>query len=238
MKYEFTGEISKYLGKTLHRIRTVSDIVGTNGISHIEAGTLGGWIEKEDNLSQFGSCWIFDGARVFNDAQVREDAWIRDRATIYDKAHVYGNAFVYGDAIIRGKSKVFGKAVIGMGANIDDYAEVSGSATIGRAFVGDTSKVFDNVMLDNNVKIVNDAYVGGFKDYFSISNLGNHNEVVAFMKSQSNRIIVSCVFFCGTIDDFAEAIKKEYSNDDKSIDAYRLAIELAKLRIDLKGDIL
>ena len=43
-KYEFTDETMNYDGHTLHRIRHLSD------------DKLGGWIEKEENLSQEGNC--------------------------------------------------------------------------------------------------------------------------------------------------------------------------------------
>ena len=39
-KYEFTNEIRRYNGRLLHRIQRIED------------GKLGGWIEKEENLSQ------------------------------------------------------------------------------------------------------------------------------------------------------------------------------------------
>ena len=37
-KYEFTGETKEVFGRTLHRIKRLSD------------GLVGGWIESEDNL--------------------------------------------------------------------------------------------------------------------------------------------------------------------------------------------
>ena len=52
-KYIFTGETKNYEGHLLHRIRRLSD------------GALGGWIQKEENLSQEGNCWIDDEAYVY-----------------------------------------------------------------------------------------------------------------------------------------------------------------------------
>ncbi len=57
-KYEFTGETKVFLNATLHRIRAVADF-GT-----IHAGDVGGWIEKEENLSHYGNAWVRDDARV------------------------------------------------------------------------------------------------------------------------------------------------------------------------------
>lgn len=65
-KYEFTGEVKNIGGKILHRIRAVRDILEHN----VKAGDLGGWIEKEANLSHDGSAWVSDEARVYGEAQV------------------------------------------------------------------------------------------------------------------------------------------------------------------------
>ena len=51
-------------GTILYRIKALKDFGG------IEAGQLGGYIEKEDNLSQDGNCWIYNGARVYGAAKV------------------------------------------------------------------------------------------------------------------------------------------------------------------------
>ena len=74
-KYEFTGETKEEAGRTLHRIRRLSD------------RALGGWIESEKNLSHEGSCWVYGDAQVYGDARV------------YDDARVYGDAYVFGNAV-------------------------------------------------------------------------------------------------------------------------------------------
>ena len=50
-KYEFTNKTIKIAGHTLHRIRAVRDF------GDVKAGDLGGFIEKEDNLSHEGNVW-------------------------------------------------------------------------------------------------------------------------------------------------------------------------------------
>ena len=59
-KYEFTGEIKNDAGRMLHRIRALTNF-GT-----VKAGDLGGWIEKEENLSQDGNCWVYGDAIVYD----------------------------------------------------------------------------------------------------------------------------------------------------------------------------
>ena len=69
-KYKLTKETKVLGGITLYRIIAVSDF------ANVKAGELGGFIEKENNLSQDGSSWVFHNARVYGDAQVCGDAWV------------------------------------------------------------------------------------------------------------------------------------------------------------------
>jgi hypothetical protein len=56
-KYELVSDLTKDCdGKTLYRIRALTSF------SDVKAGDLGGWIEKEDCLSQFGDAWVYDDA--------------------------------------------------------------------------------------------------------------------------------------------------------------------------------
>ena len=75
-KYELTSETKVFLGKTLYRIKALVQF------GNVNAGDLGGWIEKEENLSQYGN------------------------AEVYGNARVYGNAWVYGDASVYGNAEV------------------------------------------------------------------------------------------------------------------------------------
>ena len=79
--YEMTKETKTLAdGTVLHRIRALRDIPRHG----VEAGELGGWAEKESNLSQK------DG-----------DAWVYGDAKVYGDACVYGNAEVSGDAEVK-----------------------------------------------------------------------------------------------------------------------------------------
>ena len=82
-KYEFTGETKNYLGVTLHRIKSLIDF------GNVKSGEIGGWIEKEENLSHYGNAWVSGDARV------------------------YGNALVYGNAQVAAKECIFWIGAIG-----------------------------------------------------------------------------------------------------------------------------
>lgn len=69
-KYELTEETVTVYGKTLYRIRAVRDF------GSVKAGDLGGYIEKEGNLSHFGNAWVYGDARVSGNARVFDNAEI------------------------------------------------------------------------------------------------------------------------------------------------------------------
>lgn len=67
-KFEFTGETKTisllFRIATLHRIRAVAEF----GL--VKVGDLGGWIEKEENLSHDGKAWVCGDAEVWGNAEV------------------------------------------------------------------------------------------------------------------------------------------------------------------------
>ena len=79
-KFEFTGETKtiSLLFRTaiLHRIRAVAEF----GL--VKVGDLGGWIEKEENLSHEGKAWVCGDAKVCGDAEV----W--GNAEVFSASHV------------------------------------------------------------------------------------------------------------------------------------------------------
>lgn len=80
-KFELTDEfVTNVFGHKLFRIKALV------AFGNVEKGELGGFIEKEDNLSHDGNAWV------------------------YGNAQVYGNAWVYGDAQVSGDARVSGDA--------------------------------------------------------------------------------------------------------------------------------
>ena len=79
-KYELTAESKEYGGRKLFRIKALVSF------GNVKKGELGGWIEKEQNLSHSGNAWVYDKAKVYGKAQ------------IYGKAKICG----YKDYIVIG----------------------------------------------------------------------------------------------------------------------------------------
>jgi carbonic anhydrase/acetyltransferase-like protein (isoleucine patch superfamily) len=131
-KYELTNDIINYNGFTLHRIKAL------RSFNHVEKGELGGYIEKEDNLSHENNCWIYGNAKVFGDAkifrnaEVFEDARVGGNALVYGNARVYGNAEVGRNALVYEDAKVFGNAWVFGYAKVFGDAKVFGNACVYR----------------------------------------------------------------------------------------------------------
>ena len=60
-KFELTTNSKMHLGKKLFQIKALISF------GNVEEGELGGFIEKEDNLSQYGNAWVSGDARVSGD---------------------------------------------------------------------------------------------------------------------------------------------------------------------------
>ena len=52
-KYCFTGEEKRARDAVLRRIKAL------RSFGDVKEGDLGGWIEKESNLSHEGNCWVY-----------------------------------------------------------------------------------------------------------------------------------------------------------------------------------
>ena len=96
-KFKLTSEfIVDISGVKLFRIKALIEF------GNVKAGDLGGYIEKEENLSHMGNAWVSGNAQVSGDAQVFGDA------RVFGNAWVSGNARVFGDAQVSGDARVSG----------------------------------------------------------------------------------------------------------------------------------
>lgn len=175
-KYEFEpGDGTVVDGHVVRRIRATSDIPGTD----VKAGTLGGYIESESNLSHGGSCWVYDNAVVRGRAHVVGDAkvmgraivcggaMVRDRAVVEDGAAVNGRATIRDDAVVTGNASVSGCAELCEHAKVSDIgiveddAKVSGWARVYEGRVEGSASVTDNAVVCAGGCVSGSARVGG-----------------------------------------------------------------------------
>ena len=97
-KFELTTDCITFFGRKLFRIRALIEL------GDVKAGETGGYVEKEENLSQSGNAWVYGNAEVYGNALVYGDA------RVYGNARICGDALVYGDARICGDARVYGDA--------------------------------------------------------------------------------------------------------------------------------
>lgn len=64
-KYMLTGESIVSNNITLYRIKALKSF------SYVKEGELGGYIQREGNLSQLGNAWVSDDAKVFGNQRLR-----------------------------------------------------------------------------------------------------------------------------------------------------------------------
>lgn len=143
-KYELTDirQSVSISGESLYRIKALKEFVNEATGVVIEKGQLGGFVQSEKNLSQDGTCWIDDNARVFNNAKVTENAYVGDESMISLNAEVTDNAVVKESAWITQNAK------------ITDKAFVTGTVMVkGNAVIKDEAIVCGNQSINGNTEI-------------------------------------------------------------------------------------
>ena len=123
-KFELTTDRNEESGVTLYRIKALIDF------GDVKAGDLGGYAEKEENLSQYGNAWVYGNARIYGNARVYGNALVSGNACVYGDACVYGNACIYGNAQVHGDACVYGNALVCSNA---DYIYLKGFGSHNRS---------------------------------------------------------------------------------------------------------
>lgn len=85
-KFKLTSEfIVDISGVKLFRIKALIEF------GNVKAGDLGGYIEKEENLSHMGNAWVSGNAQVSGDARVSGNARVSGDAQVFGDARVFGD---------------------------------------------------------------------------------------------------------------------------------------------------
>ena len=212
-KYELTSETIKFNGVTLHRIKALKNF------SDVKAGNLGGWVEKEENLSQTDNAWVYSNAKVYGNAKVFGNA------QVFANAQVFGNAKVYGNAKVHGNPKVYGNAVVCDNAMVDGNSEVYGDAKVyDYAWVYDKSSVHGNARIrdyaevHNNAEICGNAVVCDNADYIVFKNFWSSGRFFTWTRS-NNMWSVGCFYGTGK-----ELIEKVYRDSERLDREYKRVV--------------
>ena len=162
-KYELLKDDTKtHFGVTLYRIKSLVAIG-----SLVVSGDLGGYVEKEANLSHYGDAWVSGDAWVYGNARVSGNAEVSGNARVSENAEVSGNAWVSENAWVYGNARVSGDAWV------SGNAEVSGNAMVENPtqwlLVGPSksSGRFTSAFKDNKlgVRVVCGCFTGSVKEF-------------------------------------------------------------------------
>jgi len=163
-KYEITSDCKTVDNVKVCRVKALKDF-NANKFVNIKKGDLGGYVEKESNLSQEGGAWVFVDAVVKDNAMVSDDAWIDFDAVVSGNARVEGTALVGGEARVSDNAMVKDKAevvdsvvikdnaVVEGNALVEDHAVVSGNAVVDGAVVKDKALVKDDVKVSGTARV-------------------------------------------------------------------------------------
>ena len=201
-KYKLTEESINYCNKTLYRIEALKNF------GNVKKGDKGGYVEKEDNLSQEGDCWISDNAKVFDSAVVSGNAKVYDNAKVcgntkvFGDAYVYGNALVYNNAVIYGKAEVFSDAVVYDKVRVFDDAYVCGK-----------------VIVCGNAQVCGDAKIKNNSDYIVFKNWWSSGRHFTWTRN-NNMWKVGCFYGTGE-----ELITKAYKDSELSGREYKRVVD-------------
>lgn len=165
-KYEIT-EITHPKYPWLHRIRArcqVNEQVGP--------GALGGYVQTEDNLSQDGTCWIYDQAICCEEAVVEDDGRMFDGAVARGSALISGDARMFERAVAEGNSSFFS-------GELKEDARLSGNAVVNRSdnglspLIGRKSNIYGSVcgwfVVNDNI-FEGEHYLNRTEDMFILEN--------------------------------------------------------------------
>jgi UDP-3-O-[3-hydroxymyristoyl] glucosamine N-acyltransferase len=205
-KYELIKEDSiEVEGRTLYRIRALKDFIKNDDDTYdVKKGSLGGYVQKEENLSHEGNCWVSDDAKVFDSAVVK------DNALVTDVSMVFGNSMVIGSGLVTDKSKVYGFAIIQDDALVMDRAEVYEHAVMEElSSIGDDAKLYGSAKTDSTsnlrgfaevyeyARLRGECLVDGDSKVYGHAVINGQARITDHASVKDNGIVSGRVMMCG-----------------------------------------
>lgn len=170
----------------LYRIKALIDIP-KHGVL---AGDVGGFVASENNLSQNGSAWVADDAKLYENARIYGDTLLKDEARVYGEAWIKGdvvisnnsrihdNAYIDGDVRISGTCEIFESARITGRVSLEGNVNVLGKAQVRDSFIKDSVRIQGSALITDSTigncsiitddakvrwsKLKDNAYVSGY----------------------------------------------------------------------------
>lgn len=140
----------------------------------VRAGNFGGWVQREENLSHKGTCWIGGNAVAYGYAHIGGNAIVNGKAIVDDHAIVGGNSLISDDALITDTARIDGYARICNMACVKGSARVRGNSWVtclaqvdggacieGNAYITDRAQITGHVTVNGDSWVYGNAFVSG-----------------------------------------------------------------------------
>lgn len=240
-KYEFTKETRLISDQTVYRIKALKDF------GDVKAGDLGGFIEREENLSHEGTCWVAGNAIVHDNAVVRDNAVVcgsaivRDSAVVCDDAIVCGDSGVFGWSCIQEHASIYDNATIYDKVAVKGHSTIKGTAVVCGCILLNNMYVADNAKLcDHNFIALSDCMIRGNAEILSVDDVvivslvGSQNGNLTAYRTKDGGIEVTRGCFVGGLDKFGAKVMWAHCDNFQVQQEYLALIEFIKIRLNRK----
>lgn len=154
----------------------------------VKKGDLGGYVEKEENLSHEGGCWIFEDAEVRDNGRVEGNARIVGRSLVRDNAIVKGysclssSAYAWGNAVLDGVTQMKGLVSIGGNSRTNGYVSINGNSQVrGNSVLGGNIFLNGTIVLED-AKLTGDVHLCG--QYYVTFDIDGNKGVAAYRTTE------------------------------------------------------
>lgn len=162
---------------------------GTLASYTVKEGELGGYVEKEENLSHEGGCWVFDGARVYDDSRIEDNAQIHQHAIVSEDSIVKDNASLLDlvrvtNSVIGGYTKIANNSVISNSQILGDEHII----ILGRCQISDSilkGKIYLDSANVTETEVLNSLHLSGF--YHVTFNTNSNEDIATYRTTKAIR---------------------------------------------------
>ena len=122
----------EWQGRLLHRIRALRDF------GDVKKDDIGGYVEKEKNLSQCGNCWIYNNAKamdnslvhgnskMFDESEIHKSSIMFDNSEMHDYSVMYNNSKMYDNSVMYDNSRMYCNSRMFYNSALNNEAELYG----------------------------------------------------------------------------------------------------------------
>ena len=142
----------EWKGHTLHRIKALIDF------NDVRKGDIGGYVEKEKNLSQYGDCWIYNNAKAMDSSRLYDNSAMYDYSIMFDNSIMRDNSEMHDDSELHGNSAMYNNSMMFDNSSMHDSS-----------IMYDSSEMHDNSTLNNSAKLYGKLF-SKVDDFIEIQN--------------------------------------------------------------------